>query len=85
MSDGWAGSFQYGVQRPDVACPRCGYVPVTGESWRCSPDGCGALFDTFETHAKCPRCDATFSWTACPACGKISAHRAWYLGAAKSG
>jgi hypothetical protein len=46
--------------------------------WMCAPDGCGALFDTFETRARCPQCDAQFSWTACLACGQASAHQAWY-------
>jgi hypothetical protein len=67
-----------GEPRPDIACPACGYVPTKGATWHCSPDGCGAFFDTFETHARCPQCEAQFAWTGCPACGKASAHRAWY-------
>jgi len=46
--------------------------------WLCAPDGCGGTFDTFATHARCPHCNAQFAWTACPGCGKSSAHRAWY-------
>jgi hypothetical protein len=46
--------------------------------WICAPDGCGGSFDTFATRARCPHCDAHFAWTMCPACGKASAHAAWY-------
>jgi DNA-directed RNA polymerase subunit RPC12/RpoP len=63
---------------PDIACPECGFVPSKGMMWTCAPDGCGGTFDTFETRARCPHCDAQFAWTACPGCGKASAHRAWY-------
>jgi DNA-directed RNA polymerase subunit RPC12/RpoP len=70
--------LQPGQRRDGIACPACGFVPVKGMMWMCAPDGCGALFDTFETRARCPQCDAQFSWTACLACGKASAYQAWY-------
>lgn len=66
------------LSRDGIACPACAYVPYAGMQWHCSPDGCGGWFDTFETHARCPHCDAQFAWTMCPSCGKASAHRAWY-------
>jgi hypothetical protein len=64
--------------RPDVACPGCRYVPSPYDRWVCAPDGCGNVWDTFETGAKCPVCDAQFPWTTCPACGQTFPHRAWY-------
>ena len=64
--------------RPNVACPACGVSPYVGQQWSCSPDGCEGSFDTFETGARCPHCDAQFAWTDCPACGQRTAHRAWY-------
>jgi len=66
--------------RPGIACPACGASPIVGMASICSPDGCGGLFDTFDTHGRCPHCDAQFAWTACPSCQKVSAHRAWYRG-----
>ena len=64
--------------RPDVACPGCGYVPTAGDRWMCAPDGCGALWDTFETGARCPDCGAKFVWTACPGCHRAFRHQSWY-------
>ena len=64
--------------RGDIACPACGFSPSAGMLWLCAPDGCGAMFDTFATHARCPQCEAHFQWTACPVCQKATAHEAWY-------
>lgn len=75
---GIVGFVHLPERRRDVACPACGFAPFVGLQWTCSPDGCGGAFDTFATRARCPHCDAQFAWTACPACGKISAHQAWY-------
>lgn len=72
------GFAQVPERRNGIACPACGFSPFVGTQWVCSPDGCGGAFDTFDTRARCPHCDAQFSWTACPACGKVSAHQAWY-------
>jgi len=66
--------------RGDIACPACGFSPFAGMMWMCAPDGCGTSFDTFATRAHCPQCGAHFQWTACPACGKATAHEAWYRG-----
>ena len=68
----------YGDIRDNISCPHCHFVPYAGTQWSCSPDGCGGTFDTFETRAVCPHCNAHFSWTMCPACGKTSGHNAWY-------
>ena len=43
------------------------YRPTIFDRWVCEPDGCGAMWDTFATAAKCPACGAQFQWTACPA------------------
>lgn len=64
--------------RPDVACPGCGYRPTAADRWVCAPDGCGHVWDTFGTGARCPGCGARFAWTVCPRCARTFAHRAWY-------
>ena len=77
--DSDAASFSsFFGRRSGVACPACGVSPLVGTPWTCSPDGCGGQFDTFETHGRCPHCDAQFRWTQCPSCGRASAHNAWY-------
>jgi hypothetical protein len=73
----------YGDRRDSIACPGCGYVPFEGQQWICAPDGCGESFDTFDTRARCPHCDAQFPWTMCPSCGKTSSHGAWYQSGAR--
>jgi hypothetical protein len=73
--------MQIGNPRPDIACPVRSFSPPEGFQWWCYPDGCGGSFDTFATRGRCPHCEAQFSWTMCPACEKVSAHRAWYHGA----
>ena len=67
--------------RGEIACPACGFAPLVGMQWVCAPDGCGGLFDTFATRGQCPHCEARFTWTMCPSCGKTAAHRAWYRAA----
>src|SRR5687767_9384303 len=62
-----------------IACPQCSYHPSTEDRWMCAPDGCGTLWDTFATAARCPGCNAQFLWTVCPVCGRTSPHQAWYL------
>jgi hypothetical protein len=68
-----------GGARPLVECPGCHYRPTPFDLWQCTPDGCGHIWDTFATAARCPGCGAQFPWTACPACGQVFPHRAWYL------
>lgn len=65
--------------RPSVACPQCAWHPAEGDTWICAPDGCGQQWDTFATAARCPGCEAQFSWTMCLSCGRVSPHKAWYL------
>ena len=76
---GWI-KFNSREPRPGIACPKCDFSPFVGLQWMCAPDGCGGHFDTFASHARCPHCNAQFAWTACPACGQVSAHQAWYRG-----
>jgi hypothetical protein len=78
MTDQGRWAYAFKPRRTDIACPECTYAPTVGTLWTCAPDGCGGLFDTFETQAHCPHCQAEFAWTMCPACGKASAHQAWY-------
>jgi len=81
MTNRVASYFSDSPGHPNVACPVCGWTPPRGTIWFCYPDGCGGKFDTFETHAKCPHCNAQFAWTACPVCGQASAHDSWYRSA----
>ena len=81
MTDREIGFVPFEDRRHDIACPACGFSPFVGTQWVCSPDGCGGMFDTFATRARCPHCQAQFSWTACPACQRVSGHKAWYRGA----
>lgn len=60
-----------------VACPECHTAPPALPLWRC--DGCGQLFDAFETGAMCPRCQRRHALTACPECGKRSPLKRWQI------
>jgi DNA-directed RNA polymerase subunit RPC12/RpoP len=73
-----SSSDETDVVRRDVACPGCGYVPTQFDRWVCAPDGCGRLWDTFETGARCPDCGAQFIWTVCPGCNRTFPHKSWY-------
>lgn len=66
-----------------ISCPHCGWVPSPMSRWICAPDGCGTVWNTFETGARCPTCDAQFSFTVCLQCERASPHRAWYHGGAQ--
>jgi len=59
-----------------VACPECGWIPCGQPLWKC--DGCGAAFDTFETRARCPRCEKTWEVTLCIACRRTPRHSDWW-------
>jgi len=64
----------------EIRCPLCAWEYSPGVRWQCGPDGCGMPFDTFATRGKCPRCEAQFPVTWCPACHQGSAHTRWYVG-----
>jgi Zn-dependent protease len=57
------------------ACPSCKAAPPLGALWKCSQ--CGSAFDTFETHAVCPKCGALFDVTRCIDCGQLNPIDAW--------
>jgi hypothetical protein len=84
MNDPLNADERFGDRRPNVACPGCGFTPFFGQQWVCAPDGCGGSFDTFETQARCPHCEAQFAWTECPVCARASAHRSWYTRSARA-
>jgi predicted RNA-binding Zn-ribbon protein involved in translation (DUF1610 family) len=84
----WRGLLQARVlariaklpRRVGFVCPSCQQAPITGPLWRC--DKCGQMFDTFGTHATCPRCGAQFPVTGCPECGRSHSLAEWAAGAA---
>ena len=57
------------------ACPSCEAAPPIGEFWKCSH--CGQPFDTFQTHATCPRCGAQYPVTKCLDCGESRPLQQW--------
>lgn len=64
-------------RREGFACPACKKPPPTGPFWVCSR--CGKPFDTFQTAAACPHCQAQFAKTFCAACGTASAMSEWAI------
>jgi len=79
----WSG-LQYALRlmrigraprREGFTCPSCRNAPPVGAFWTCSR--CGKTFDTFETQAVCPYCEASFVRTSCPDCGTGSPLAAW--------
>jgi Zn-dependent protease len=63
----------------DFACPSCKAAPPLGALWKCSQ--CGTAFDTFVTHAACPKCGAQFDATRCVDCGQLNSIDAWSVDA----
>ena len=61
----------------DFACPSCHAAPPQGALWRCGQ--CGTAFDTFVTHATCPKCGARFDATRCLDCGQVNPIDAWFV------
>jgi hypothetical protein len=64
-------------RQPDILCPACGYKPRLEDRWSCLPE-CGTVWHTFWTGGVCPGCTRQWQTTQCPACEKVSPHRAWY-------
>jgi hypothetical protein len=67
-----------GMRSPDghlIRCPKCLFQPSDDVRWGCK---CGHIWNTFWTAGKCPACRFQWEVTACPHCGKISEHGAWY-------
>lgn len=69
-----------------IRCPLCKWRPRASSRWFCAdadaPEffygGCGAMWNTFETGGKCPRCNHQWRWTSCLRCGGWSRHDDWY-------
>jgi hypothetical protein len=60
-----------------IFCPRCAWAPGPHDRWECRP-GCRAVWNTFETHGRCPGCSKQWLVTVCLACNVGSLHEAWY-------
>jgi len=60
-----------------IYCPKCEWAPGPADRWSCSP-GCGYVWNTFETHGKCPGCAKQWEYTQCLACLATSLHDDWY-------
>jgi hypothetical protein len=69
-----------------IRCPRCHWRPSPSSRWSClgsgtpewSFEGCGTVWNTFETGGRCPGCDHQWRWTSCLRCGEWSLHDDWY-------
>lgn len=61
------------------ACPSCKAAPPQGALWKCGQ--CGTTFDTFMTHAACPKCGARFDVTRCIDCGQLNPIDTWSVNA----
>lgn len=57
-------------------CPKCEWMPDGLAHWKCS---CGHKWDTFSTKGVCPKCNASWEDTSCPACNTKSKHKLWYI------
>ena len=70
-----------------IRCPLCRWQPRRFDRWCCvdcaDPEyffnGCGAVWNTFETRGVCPNCSHHWQWTACLACHGWSLHEDWYV------
>ena len=69
-----------------IRCPRCKWRPTRGSLWCCADcwqpeglaEGCGAVWNTFDTRGLCPGCRHQWRWTACLSCYEWSLHEDWY-------
>lgn len=64
-------------REPEILCPLCDYRPRAEDRWSCMPS-CGCVFHTFWTGGVCPSCAWKWEQTQCPACDRLSPHKAWY-------
>src|SRR2546427_1329384 len=62
-------------RREGFACPCCKTAPPIGAFWKCVQ--CGQPFDTFQTQAVCPKCNARFAVTGCLDCRRAYAMSEW--------
>ena len=69
-----------------IRCPLCFWQPSASSRWTCyvrgTPeppfDGCGTVWNTFDTRGKCPGCGHQWIWTTCLHCRVASRHEDWY-------
>ena len=64
--------------RGRIRCPACAWQPSKADAWCCAPDGCGHVWNTFETRALCPGCSKRWTHTECLNCNVSSPHEDWY-------
>src|SRR5207247_11342879 len=62
-------------RREGFTCPCCKLAPPIGAFWKCAQ--CGQPFDTFETQAVCPKCNARFAVTGCLDCRRAYPLSEW--------
>lgn len=61
-----------------IRCPVCQWQPSSHDRWSCNPNGCGFVWNTFDTHGVCPSCSREWTMTSCLNCGVWSPHDDWY-------
>lgn len=69
-----------------IRCPHCQWQPTRASRWHCSEcpvpegllQGCGTVWNTFDTRGRCPGCQHQWRWTSCHACYGWSPHDDWY-------
>ena len=60
-----------------IYCPKCEWAPGPHDRWMCIP-GCRTVWNTFDTHARCPGCHKQWQLTQCLVCHATSPHDDWY-------
>ena len=60
-----------------IYCPKCEWAPGPHDRWACGP-GCGTVWNTFDTRARCPGCGKQWRLTQCLRCLRLSPHEDWY-------
>lgn len=69
-----------------IKCPLCKWSPDKSSQWFCADcdapeffyNGCGNIWNTFETRGKCSMCAYHWTWTSCLRCAGWSKHEDWY-------
>jgi Zn-dependent protease len=67
--------FEKASRNGNYCCPACQAHPQQGPFWKCHM--CGAAFDTFDTHARCPECGTQFESAICLDCKVLNPLTAW--------
>lgn len=60
-----------------IFCPVCAWRPRSTSRWVCRPH-CGTVWNTFDTHGRCPGCNRQWRETCCLSCQGWSPHDDWY-------